>query len=1149
MPGLGGTFMVVEKDPATTRALDDVLARLDAFKRKFYLSLLVRGLVVAGGLVLSLFLVFNLLEYFLYLPTWVRAGLLFGFVGGLLYAFMRWIWQPLAALTNLRRMLSDEQAARRVGELFPDVQDKLLNALQLRGQAQENALLAASLEQRAGQLRGVEFSQGINIQAQTKPLWKYVAVPAAVVVLLLLIYPSLFVQGTERILHYDRKYSRPAPFKFVVENKQLTAFKGEDFALHVAVEGEALPNEISIEYEGKQRRLVRESAGRFRFDFRQLRQSVPFQLSAAGFSSAEYNLNVKERPNLRDFAVRVSYPAYLGKPAETIRNTGNLTVPEGSDLRWEFSTEATDQLQLKFRNPDETLTATPDDEQFLLSRQAMRSQSYSVHLRNAVSPNRDPIEYQITVIPDQVPEVALESFQDTTSQRYLALGGTIRDDYGFSRLQLHYRVLSKGRPNAAYQAKALPLGSGPSQSYAYQWDTRPLNLRPGDRLEYFVQAWDNDGVHGPKAGRSRTAEFRLPSRAEQRQQLASQSQAVQSQLSQAAQQSKKMERELAKAEDKLKVKRDLNFQDRKQLKDMLDQKQQMDQALDELKRQFEQLQDQQNQLDPQKNEQLAEKAKELQKLMETLLDPETKKLYEELQKLLDQQKDQNQPDMQKLLQQLENKENTLQKELERALEMFKQLQFEQKQDQALEKLQQLAQEQQKLAEETQKNDKQNPDNKLSNEQQKAKNEQLKEQQSEQQQKFDELKQDLKDMKELDQQLDGQNGADEMKQDQQQVDEQQQQSQEQLGKNQNQKASQSQKQAAQKMQQMAQKMQQQMDQEESDQQQQNIDDLRDILENLLKLSFDQENLMKQFRQVDQSDPRFVQLGQTQRKLKDDARVVQDSLYALAKRVFQIKSFVTREVGEMNGRMDESLDQIRQRNVGRATNSQQLAMTSMNNLALMLNDALQQMQQQQRESQQQQQQQGGGKPGRKKKKGSSAGEGQLGRMQQQLNQQIQQLQQSGKTGRALSEELAKLAGQQQMLRQAMQELERLQQKGGGKQQGNKDGQGQDGAGGLGDVKKMMEQTETDLVNKRLTEQTVMRQRQILTRLLEAEKSARERDQEEKREAQTAQTRPPVFPPAFQQYKRQQNRQTELLRSVPPTLTPYYQREVSEYFQKMK
>ena len=620
--------MVVEQDPATTRALDDVLARLDAFKRKFYLSLLVRGALVAGGLLLSLFLVFSLLEYFLYLPTWVRAGLLFGFVGGMIYAFMRWIWQPLAALTHLRRMLSDEQAARRVGELFPDVQDKLLNALQLRGQAQENALLAASLEQRAGQLRGVEFSRGIDIQRQTKPLWKYAAVPAAVVAVLLLAYPSFFVQGTGRILNYNQKYSPPAPFRFVVENKDLTAFKGEDFSLNVTVEGDVLPNEISIQYEGKERRLTREAGNHFRYDFRQLRQNVAFQLEAAGFSSEQYDLKVKQRPNLRDFAVRAVYPAYLGRAAETIRNTGNLTVPEGTDLRWEFQTEATDQLRLQFRDPSETVAATPDETaagQFRVRRRATRSQTYAVQLRNAVSPNRDPMEYQLTVVPDAAPEVSLESFQDTTARQFLALGGNLRDDHGFSRLQLHYRVLSKSKPNATYQTRALPLGSGPSQSYAYQWDVRRLSLLPGDRLEYFVQVWDNDGVNGAKPGRSRTAEFRLPSRTEQRQQLASQSQAMQSQMSQAAKESKKMERELAKAEDKLKVKRDLNFQDRKQLKDMLDEKQQMDQAIDDLKRQFEQLQEQQNQLDPQKNEELAEKAKELQKLMDDLLDPETKK--------------------------------------------------------------------------------------------------------------------------------------------------------------------------------------------------------------------------------------------------------------------------------------------------------------------------------------------------------------------------------------------------------------------------------------------------------------------------------------------------------------------------------------------
>ncbi|KAA9332964.1 DUF4175 family protein [Hymenobacter busanensis] len=1120
-----------------------VRQHLEGFKRKFYLSLLVRGALVAGGLLLTLFVVFNLLEYFLYLPTWVRGGLLFGFLGLTVWAFVHWIWQPLAALTNLRRLLSDEQAAQRVGQLFPEVQDKLLNALQLQGQARDNALIAASLEQRAGQLSGLEFAERIRIKEETRPLWKYAAVPAGVAAVLLLVWPALFVQGTERIFHYSRAYKRPMPFRFVVENKQLKTFKNEDFKLEVRIEGDAMPDAVNLLIDGHERRLTKVAPGRFAYTFQQPQRNVAFQLGAAGFTSDDYELRVLERPNLRDFAVRAEYPAYLRRATETLPNDGNLTVPEGTRLTWQFNTAATDAVQLQFLDPAETVAATAaDDEQFTLTRPALRSQTYRVQLRNAATgPNRDPIEYQLTVVPDQAPSITVEAFADTATQRYLALAGTLQDDYGLTRLALHYRTGTARQPGTWRTAPLRLTGSGPNQTYTHQWDLAPLHLQPGQQLEYAVEVWDNDGLHGAKSTRTRPLMYRLPSRAELREQLNATSNSMQSQLSSAQKQSEKMQRELAKAQDKLKTKRELSFSDRKELKDLLDQKLQMDAQLQDMKQMFEQLQQKQNQLDP-RSEQLAEKAQELQKLMDSLLDEKTKKLYEELQKMLEQQKAPNM-DMQKLLDQLENKEQTLQKELERALDMFKQLQLEQKMESATEQLEKLAEQEQKLAEKTEKAaDK-------PNDQRKQENEQLKQQQQEAQKAFEEVKKELKEAQKLDQDLDHQNNLDPMQQEQQQVDQQMQDSQEQLSKNQNQKASQNQKDAAKNMKEMAQKMRQQMEEGESDQQQQNIDDLRDILENLLKLSFDQESLMKDFRQVDQSDPRFVQLSQTQRKLRDDAVVIQDSLYALAKKVFQLQSFVTREVGEMNGQMDQAMEQLRQRNVGRATGNQQLAMTSMNNLALMLNDALKQMQEQMRQGQQAKSS-GSGKPG-KKKKGQNPGSspGQMGKLQEQLNQQIQQLQQSGKSGRQLSEELAKMAAQQQMLRQALQELEKMQQAGKEGKNGKKDGKGDQGMGGLGDLKKMMEQTETDLVNKRLTEQTVMRQRQILSRLLEAEKSARERDLDNKREAETARTVPPGFPPAFEKYKQERQRQTELLRTVPPALTPYYQREVSEYFQKMK
>ena len=93
-------------------------------------------------------------------------------------------------------------------------------------------------------------------------------------------------------------------------------------------------------------------------------------------------------------------------------------------------------------------------------------------------------------------------------------------------------------------------------------------------------------------------------------------------------------------------------------------------------------------------------------------------------------------------------------------------------------------------------------------------------------------------------------------------------------------------------------------------------------------------------------RFVELSQDQLKLKDDAKVVEDSLLSLANRVFQIQAFVTREVSDMNNYMDASLEALRDRNrnvIPLTTSKQQFAMTSMNNLALLLDDVLSQMMQ--------------------------------------------------------------------------------------------------------------------------------------------------------------------------------------------------------------
>jgi hypothetical protein len=171
----------------------------------------------------------------------------------------------------------------------------------------------------------------------------------------------------------------------------------------------------------------------------------------------------------------------------------------------------------------------------------------------------------------------------------------------------------------------------------------------------------------------------------------------------------------------------------------------------------------------------------------------------------------------------------------------------------------------------------------------------------------------------------------------------------------------------------------------------------------------------------------------------------------------------------------------------------------------------------------------------KKGKQKGQKpNLSQMQQQLNQKIEQLKNSGKSGRELSEELAEMAAEQERIRRALQEMQEKMKK-----EGQVPG---------GELPQRMEQTEMDLVNKQLTEQLIQRQKQILTRLLEAEKSMREQDMDDERKGETAKDYEKEIPKAFEEYLRLKEKEVELLKTVPPKLYPYYKKEVNEYFKRM-
>ncbi|HCZ36914.1 MAG TPA: hypothetical protein DHV26_13415, partial [Cytophagales bacterium] len=1028
------------------------------------------------------------------------------------YAVFRFLREPLQWIVY-KKGLGKEESARLIGSYFPHVSDKLINLLQLSAQG-NNALAEAGISQKAISMQDIAFESAIDLKSNRKYL-RYLLIPFGVIVVLLIFNSGIFTESTKRIVQFNQEFSPQAPFKFNVQNKSLSAFFNEDFTLSLKLEGEALPAAVYIVAGDLRWKMQSANAAIFEYTFDNIQQPVDFVFEASGFFSSGFTLSIINRPEITGLNVLLDYPAYLGLRSQQLNNAGNLEVPEGTKVSWSIATAYAQKATLFFAEGNPNEMQLIDNNLFTFNKSFQNPENYWIELENEESKNKDRLAYRVDVIKDQFPQIAVENLQDSVLYKNILLGGSITDDYGLTALQLNYAVIS-GSKEAARQKRSVPIArNNKQQNFFFQWAIDSIQLKPGDKLVYHLQVWDNDGVNGRKSARSADYTFALPGEDQLKAEIAQNQRSAEQKIDQSIQRARELQKSIDDAQQKLRGKQSMDWQDKKMLEDLLNQKTKLDEAIKELQKENALL-EQKKDAFSEENERIKEKSEQIQKLMNELLDEETKKMFDELQKLLQENTDVNQ--MQKMLEKLDRKEINLEKELERTLSLFKELQYDYKLDQAVQELKEQIKKQEELLEKTEKQD-----DKKNDSSNKPSQEELTKEQQDLKEKFNALEQQLDELDKLGEELNKEESSD--AESQEEINESQEESEESLDKGDNKKSSQQQKKAISKMKEMAKKMEGMQSSMQMEMDQQNLESLRQIIHGLVKLSFDQEGLIKDFGPIQQTDPRYVTLSQNQLKIKDDAKVLEDSLLALSKKDPFMGSVVTKEVGELNDHIDKAVYNIKERRKANASTEMQLSMTSINNLALMLNDHFEMMMNMMANA----------KPGKGKKKSGQPNS--LGKMQEMLNQQMQELKNGGgKQGRELSEEFARMAAEQERIRRALQEMQEKLKQQGGQSMGD-------------DIPMKMEQTEMDLVNKQITEQTIQRQKEILSRLLESEKSMREQDLDDERKGESAKDYSNEIPRAFDEYLRLKEKEVELLKTVPPRLYPYYKQEVGEYFKRIK
>ena len=1104
-------------------APNKLIEKIEGFTRKYYLNRLIQGVLVGAVLWIVFYLLINGLEYFSWFPPEGRFVLLLFLLAGSGFVLVYHFLIPLVNLIRFRKKMSVEQASVLIGKFFPEIKDKLLNTIQLSNQMEaskvgpstgsgtENDLLAATIEQRSTRLSPIRFTDAVDLRGNLKYLGIFFGT-LLILIALMVFLPSFAVQPTQRIVNYEQHFEKPLPYQVEIEQDEIETTQGKEVKFNIRVTGDRIPDAFYVKSELGQQLMSKGSANDFNYTFKNLFNDLTFNVIGGEYTSRPLHITVHPNPTLLSYRCEVRYPAYIHRNNETMDAKTRLIVPQGTTLNFSFTTRDTEQMTVTRDSIQTNLTAKEDvfEYQFVASQ----STKFEVQVQNAWNNTLEPLPFSVDVLPDAYPDIRVESFDEQLSTD-VYFSGLVTDDYGFSKLTFNCLV-KEPIEKKIVNPVALDLKQTRT-SFFYSFNMDSLGIMPGQNMEVYFEVWDNDGFHGPKSKRSETFTYYKPSESALDSIANEQSEDIMERLQEKSQAADKLQNEIEKMLQDLIQKKDLDWSDKEKMKDLLEKQQKIQDEWNKLQEEQEKLADFMKEHEI-ANEDLIKKQEQINKLFEEVIPEELRKMMEQIDKLLE---DMPREQMQQMMQDIKKNNQSMQELLDRNLALLEQLKMEKD-------LNDLANKLEKLGEELQKQEPENQSKEAGEESEQKSAEEAKEE-------FDKMMDELDQLLEKNQDLQQPFNMEKDEEMEESINQDLNDAMQQEQSGEQQQSQKKKQDAGQKMQQMANQMMMQMQMQGMQQMAEDAHLMRILLENVVHASHEQEALLTEIGHIRSDDPSLVEKIIHQKDVADNFNMVRDSLRSMAMRQPMIQNFVFDELHTIESQTGNAMKYLNDLKLSQAVRHQQTAMMSMNNLALMLAESLENM-----ENSMESMGMPMACPNPKPGQGQQSMQN-MQQLQQQLSEQLKKMQQQmEKQGQqqqnSMSEEFARMAAEQEMLRQGMQQMLNEMKE-----------NGQIGDDGLNEIIKDMEKLEEELVNKKINRQMIERSQRIESRMLESQKAQEKREQEEKRKSN--EYKGSHFDRQIDEilYKETLKKNQEFLRTNPIEYAPYYKDKINEYYLK--
>lgn len=1067
-----------------SKPIDFVYKFINHVKNRYFLHNTVKGIIYLATSFLASFFLLLLVDLsfnFNGIFTQYIKGLYGIFLFGL---FVFFVFQPIFYWTIYKGKYTKEWFAKVIGNQIPEIDDKITNVLELQSVRGNTDLINASIEQKSFNIDVSKLKGLFPLKTLLKSIILF-SILLSIFILIYLIVPEAIKYSSSRILPFQNT-SVSLPYEIKIENDNFNVKKGENFRLKVSTTGSIRPSELFVQI-GASKFQLNDSLEYFVYSISNVRQDLNFKIFNYEYVSETFHISCIPVPGIKNIELRISPPSYTSFPVTEFKNSGNITVPYGSTVTWNIHAVDTDSLLFTYKDSIYSLNFKDG---YAFQQRVFTSNHYGIIPVNNLNSSIDTFYFHIKVKPDLYPELSLKN-QTIDGFGNFQFAGVIRDDFGFKDFHLILKSATK------QITTIIPIQINSSQqSFLYRGSLLDyVDSIENDNIELYLKLRDNDPFYPYKSTQSISMYGNIPNSKNLSEIENKQLDKIQEKLTFGQEILQHLQKEKKNIQNRL-FNENLSDWERDQLindlKNNTAEIQKVANEINSIREELKQI--------PKDNssDALMEKKEFLDKLLSQLMDEDLKNLLNELKEL--QEKLKNKNDFQNS-DDIDFSMDDMEKQLDRNIEMLKRFEVEKNQEEIVEELKELADQFQKT------------DSTSSKENLDALHNQMEE-------LFKKHEENIKKNSELESPLE----LDEFKNEKNSVLQKSEQFKDDGGKEENNPSD--------DLESLAEAMQNNMEMALQQEDAESAELIREILENLILFSFEQETLIYTFQELNQPDN---SLRKEQLLLKERFTTIQDSLQSIMLRNVELAGFIGTQLKDINIHFDQIHKKFSGERYSSIIVSQQTIMQNINELVVMMQESLKNMESNMSGK-------GGNcdKPGKKKKPGMSRMKKQQESFKKSLQEMIDGLKkgEKGQKGQqGTSEQLSKMLGAQEKMQQMLQQM--MQSGEVGQKAGQK----------LKEINKIIDQNIDDILNRNISDKMFNRQNEILSRMLEAEKAEEEREKDDKRESKSVKNQKLSNPGEILEYKGEEKIQRGIIFKPDIPLKYFFQRKYDNYLNNME